>query len=303
MGEEQLTLTNFLRQMIRSDRNLSAGSVTKHTVTVNAHIDGTDLGRTDIRFADEEKVEEFWNRLDIGDGALRGVKQVLAMAFNRARKRGIIDVSPLDRLDLSVKARDPGDIEPLTAVQVEKLADNALTTRDRLAVLLMGYCGVRAGEVAGLRVPDLDFERCRINVRKQVAQGKVADLKSKAARRSIGVGCSITKEIEAYVQDGGGADGYLFKSRLGGLWHPKSVNEAVKAAAKRAGIVGAHAHLLRHTAISLLIVEKKMNPKAIQQFAGHSNVTIILNTYSHLFDYGAETVAEAMEEIREDARR
>jgi integrase len=62
-----------------------------------------------------------------------------------------------------------------------------------------------------------------------------------------------------------------------------------------------HAHLLRHSAVSLL-VDDGANPKAIQAFVGHSTITMTLGVYGHLFDYGGQALADSMERRREAHR-
>jgi integrase len=62
-----------------------------------------------------------------------------------------------------------------------------------------------------------------------------------------------------------------------------------------------HAHMLSHTAVSLLI-DDGANPKAIQTFVGHSSITMTLGTYGHLMDYGGGALVESMERRREAHR-
>ncbi len=62
-----------------------------------------------------------------------------------------------------------------------------------------------------------------------------------------------------------------------------------------------NSHLLRHTAVSLLI-DDGANPKAIQAFVGHSNIRETMDTYGHLFDYGGQALADSMERRREQYR-
>lgn len=85
-------------------------------------------------------------------------------------------------LDLAVRdgrlARNPADSVPLprpaksehvflTHGQLESLAD--ATGRDRLVVLFLGYTGVRYGEMAALRVRNLDLLRRRALIAEAVA--------------------------------------------------------------------------------------------------------------------------------------
>src|SRR5205807_8131462 len=119
----------------------------------------------------------------------------------------IIDASPIKRSGIKQPAKGRREeIIPLTVDELERLADAAGKShqRDRLAVLLMGYGGLRAGETGGLRVQDVDFAKCKLSIRQQIVQTHrekhVAPLKTKSARRTIEVACSVTKELKSYVQ-------------------------------------------------------------------------------------------------------
>jgi hypothetical protein len=50
-------------------------------------------------------VDEFWNALDVGDGAKRNIAQLLRKGFARALRRGLIDVNPLSRADIDVPSK------------------------------------------------------------------------------------------------------------------------------------------------------------------------------------------------------
>jgi integrase len=65
-------------------------------------------------------------------------------------QRGHIDVSPLKRAGIKQPSKARGvEAIPLTARELEKLADSATEKRDQLIILVMGYAGLRAGEVGG----------------------------------------------------------------------------------------------------------------------------------------------------------
>ena len=295
--EDVMTLARWLRQVVEDDRALGEGSRRKYLGTIRTYFDGTPLGETNLLYVGADQLEEWWRTLGAGEGARGGIKQILAKGFNAAVRRGVLESSPLKRATLAVRRSDPADIEALTVAQIERLASAAASPQVRAAVLIMSYGGLRAGEVAGLRVQDVDFERCRISVRQQIANGRVSPLKTKAARRTIGLACSVTDELRVAAD---GREDLIFRGRDGGPWMPRSIGAVVKQTARRSGMPWVHPHLLRHSAASLLI-EAGTNAKVVQQFMGHSNVSITLNVYGHLFDYGADTAAEHMERLRQQA--
>jgi integrase len=235
----------------------------------------------------------------------RNVYLLMSKVLTTAIRAGIIDVSPLKRAGIKQPAKGRRvEAVPLTVDEIEALADGARCQRDRLAILLMAHGGLRAGEVGGLRVQDVDFAKCRISIRQQVVQVSgtkyISPLKTKSARRAIGVPCSITEELRACVEtDPPTTDGRLFNSLGGGYWSAIRINEAVQRAAAAAGLPDSiHSHMLGHTAASLLI-DDGANIKSIQAFVGHANITETLQTYGHLLDFGGSALAASMEKRRQ----
>ena len=52
---------------------------------------------------------------------------------------------------------------------MEALVDAAVSARDRLEILVMAYGGLRAGDVGGLRVADIDFGQSQVHISQQRA--------------------------------------------------------------------------------------------------------------------------------------
>ena len=130
------------------------------------------------------------------------VHRLLSRAFTAAIREGLIRVSPLMQSGIKlskVKGRTKRDrIRALTAQQVEALARVA-DNRYQLPIRIGAYVGLRAGEVGGLRVEDIDFEGCRIYVRRnlQEAEGSgwyIGDAKTATSERDLKVDCSMLRD-------------------------------------------------------------------------------------------------------------
>jgi len=55
-------------------------------------------------------------------------------------------------------------------------------------------------------------------------------------------------------------------------------------------------HDLRHTCATLLLI-KGVHPKYVQELLGHANISITLDTYSHVIPGMRNQTVDAMEEI------
>lgn len=304
-SEPQHVFENYARRIIERDSELRPTTREAYLGVFRVHIEGTALGRSDIRQITPKMVEEFWLKYaDSGTGTRRNVHRFLGKVFNRAVKDQLIDESPLARAHNVKRPKNEREeeVDPLTVGQIELLADSATNQRDRLAVLVMAYGGLRAGEVGGLRFDDVDFEQCLFRIRQQVARanGKayVSRLKTKAARRNVNIACSVTDELKEFVQANPPTeDGRIFHGPNGELWANAAINHAVHRAATRARLTNVFSHRLRHTAVSLLI-DDGANPRAIQRFVGHSDIKMTLGVYGHLFPEGGQALAESMENRR-----
>jgi integrase len=54
-------------------------------------------------------------------------------------------------------------------------------------------------------------------------------------------------------------------------------------------------HDLRHTVATLLLIQN-INPKIVSEMLGHADVTITLNTYSHVLPSMTDAAAGAMDD-------
>lgn len=303
--EAEYALETYLLRLIEGDPELRESVKDTYLSCWRNHIEGTGLGRADIRTIGPEDLEAFWAGVLTNRG---NTYQLLAKTFNAAVRAGVIPSTPMARASIkrpSTRIR-PED-RPLSVDDLEALAGAAREPRARMAILLMGYCGLRAGEVGGLRIQDVTFgPRPRLSIRQQVVQTRttkyISTPKTRAAHRAVAVPPSVADELEAFTTEHPPApDGRLFHHGNGELWAHQAINSAVQAAAKRAGLPPVHSHQLRHTAVSLLI-DDGANPKAIQVFIGHADIRETLQTYGHLFDHGGEALAASMERRRLEQR-
>ena len=63
---------------------------------------------------------------------------------------------------------------------------------------------------------------------------------------------------------------------------------------ERAGLPRIRFHDLRHTCATLLLSEN-VNPKIVQEMLGHANISITMDTYSHVLPSMQEAAVSAME--------
>lgn len=184
----------------------------------------------------------------------------------------------------------------LTSDQVLALADNS--KHGRLAVLTLGFTGLRWGEMAAMKVKRWDGERRRLTVAEAVSEinGTLTwgPPKSHAAR-TVPVPGFLAAELEKAVE-GKGPDDLLFPTRGGRVMRNKNARRDWFDAAVREALPGMSVtpHDLRHSAASIAI-RSGANVKAVQRMLGHASAAMTLDIYGHLFEDDLDDVATAID--------
>lgn len=144
--------------------------------------------------------------------------------------------------------------------------------------------GLRAGELLGLSIEDLDFERKLIFPRKQ-ADDRTRSLRALKTKRSQSP-VAMTPEVEALLRRyiaTAKTSGLLFPSRRG---RPRKrayvVKFGLKPVLKKLGLpskdVGLHA--FRH-GLGTALSNSKVSPKTVQQILRHADINTTFRYYVH----------------------
>jgi integrase len=191
----------------------------------------------------------------------------------------------------------------LTAEQLEALADAA--GPGRVAVLVLGYCGLRWSELAALRVRHFDLLRRRVLVEEAVTEVDGSRLvwgtPKTHGRRSVPLPRFLVDELARTVVTRP-ADELAFPSPQGAVLRNRNARSAwFDAAARAIGEPGLTPHELRHTAASLAI-KAGANVKAVQRMLGHASAAMTLDRYTDLFDDDLDDVADRLDALRASSR-
>jgi len=137
----------------------------------------------------------------------------------------------------------------LTHQQVNDLANAAGDYR--LLILLLAYTGLRWGELAALRVNDLDLDTRRLSINRSVSEvrGKLEWGTPKShARRSVALPPFLAEALADQIRTLHSGDP-LFTTRTGTVLRNLNFRcDVFHAAAEEAGLAGLTPHELRHTA-------------------------------------------------------
>lgn len=215
--------------------------------------------------------------------------------------------NPMDGVTLPRRPRKKAVRTYLTAPQLMRLADECLHGRRlgvqrRALVLLLGFCGLRWGEMCALRVGDVDYCRGRVEVRSnlvRVGTGWVEGSPKNGEVRSVPMP-QVVAEAMRVVTEGRDPDERVFAGPDGEPPRPQSVTGArsnrtwYASALRRAGVPMVSPHELRHTAASIA-VHAGANVKALQRMLGHATASMTLDVYADLFDSDLDDVARLVD--------
>lgn len=120
---------------------------------------------------------------------------------------------------------------------------------------------------------------------------RITEPKSARSRRTIRMPGVVVAALKAHrtrqrenrLAAGGAWEetGLVFTSPIGTALDPRNMTRAFKALLAKAELPAIRFHDLRHTAATLLLVQG-VDPRTIMETLGHSQISLTLNTYSHV---------------------
>lgn len=226
-----------------------------------------ELGRYPLGELTHQRCQQWAGRLSErqSPASVRKIAGVLSGALQAAVRDGRLAVNPAHGLKLpkvgkaSKRYLNHEQVRDLAAA-VEQIGAGRQNGRQNgygTLVRVLAYCGLRWGEVAGLRACDVDLRRGRLEVRHTVVEvGGVHEESTPKdyEARSIPVPASVLREL-AQLVDGKSPRAPVFAGARSGSWlRGRAFRRGwLDEAAVSIGVPGLTPHELRHTAASLAI--------------------------------------------------
>jgi integrase len=193
------------------------------------------------------------------------------------------------------------EIQPLGIEQVQQLLAAARGHRLEALFILALASGLRRGELIGLKWQDINFLTGTLQVRriltrvpsKLPGKGYVeAEPKTEKGRRSILLPPFViealkqhrAKQLESKLKAGSAWQDhdYVFCTSIGTHLNPtRDILDQLKALLKKAGLPDIRFHDLRHSSATMLL-GMGVHPKIVQEILGHSQISMTMDTYSHV---------------------
>ena len=298
----KLTLSEYLDRWLTDSVKDTVRQRTyeRYESLVRVHIKPA-LGRVKLKALTPAHVRGLY-REKLDSGLSPRTVNYIHVTLHKALSQAVSDAL-VQRNAAQVKAPRPEkkEIKPLSQEQARKLIATAHDAGDRYAALyvLALHAGLREGELLGLQWEDLDLDATAptLQVRRTLSEtrtGPKFEFPKSGKGRSIKLSRKAVEALRSHR-----ARQAREKLRLGTLWQDNGLvfptttgttmsgtnllGRHFKPLLKKAELPAVRLHDLRHTCATILLMAGK-HPKYVQELLGHANISITLDTYSHVIE-------------------
>ena len=269
-----------------------------------------ELGRVRLRALKSRDVRRHY-REKLDAGLSPRTVQIIHTVLRKALQQAVRDdVLPRNICDAVTAPRQrKKEMQPLTPEQAKRLLENVREDRLRALYVLAITAGLREGELLGLRWDDVDLERKLLQVRRQLTRTRDG-LSFTAPKRGKARVVRLTDIAIAALKAHREAQNEE-RARAGSLWEETSLvftssigtpvdvgnltYRSFRPLLKSADLPRIRFHDLRHTCATLLL-SKGTHPKIVQEMLGHANISMTMDTYSHVLPDMQEKAVSAMDD-------
>ncbi|MBL8049089.1 MAG: tyrosine recombinase XerC [Chthonomonas sp.] len=188
------------------------------------------------------------------------------------RLAGMLDTDPTESLQAPFQRRTlPKALsEPQAQALLDEIEGTKTAERDAAILELMYAAGLRASEVVGVNLPDVDLKTMQARIHGKGNKDRIVHL-NETARDAL----------ELWLTKRRGGEPALFTNDRGQRLSVRTVGNVVKRWARRAGLdPSVSPHTLRHTFATHLL-DHGADLKTVQQLLGHESLATT-QVYTHV---------------------
>jgi integrase len=282
-------LTDAVRDTVRQR------TYERYEQIARVHIKPT-LGRIKLKGLTPAHVRGLY-REKVDAGLAPRTVQYIHVTLQKALSQAVADGLISRSAAASVKAPRPAkkEIQPLSPDQARAFLAAAVGDRFEALYVVAVHCGLRQGELLGLKWEDVDFEAGALQVRRTLSEARTGhrfEPPKNGKGRSVRLTPHAVEALRVHLDHqldeiGSSGDHYrdqglVFPSRVGTPMNAKNlIARSFKPLLKRAGLPDIRFHDLRHT-FATLMLRNGEHPKVVQEMLGHATIAITMDTYSHV---------------------
>ncbi len=295
----RVLLADWSKQWLAKRPDLGPRTRERYDGLLRRHILPT-LGRTELGRLSPAGVRSWYAALAGPDGP---GQSTAAQAYRLLR--AVLNTAVVDEVIVRNPCRvKRGGIEDASERPVISIPDlealkDAIEPRYGALVLLAAWCGLRRGELLGLRRADLDLMHGSVRVERShrhLEDGRVdvGPPKTEAGRRSVAIPPHIVEALAAHLDAyvGREPEALIFTGVNGGPLRPHVLQQKWTAARQAVGLPHVHLHDLRHAGNTWAAATGASLAELMSRL-GHANPAAALR-YQHATADRDRVLAEAL---------
>ncbi|GAA0121722.1 site-specific integrase [Clostridium faecium] len=291
------------------------------------YIKDSDLSSIKMKDLKVRDIQAYYNKLSKKGKSANCIKmlnKLVAPCIRYAYDNDIIikDFSRsivLPKEDEKKKLNKKATVNPFTLEEQKQFVKGIKGHENEMLFLTALNTGMRQGELLALTWDDISFKNNSIRVNKNLSvisevtkEGRgdtileVQTPKTKNGVRNVKIPELLSKQLKQYktkqsknkVKMGNlyEDNNLVFCDSFGRYLERRNLLDVYKKALKDSGIKTRKFHDLRHTYATRLF-ELGENPKTVQELLGHSNLSITLDTYTHVLENMKDKAISKLNEL------
>ena len=319
-----LTVIQLVEKYVSLKTGVRQTTVTGYKTVINV-LKKEPFGRIRIDKVKTSDAKAWLIKLQKKDGrgysSIHSIRGVLRPAFEMALNDDLIRKNPFAFELSSVVVNDSVTREAITRKQERDLLkfikEDAHFCRYYDAIYILFNTGLRISEFCGLTIKDIDFKKMRINVERQLQRSSnmeyiIEKPKTESGTRFV----PMTKEVaECFKNIISNRENPKVEPMVDGIvgflcldkndmpmvalhWekYMQHIREKYNSIYK-VQMPCVTPHVCRHTFCSKM-ASSGMNPKTLQYIMGHADISVTLNTYTHVNFEDAQSEMERLSSVQ-----
>lgn len=296
----QTTIETLSRTWWAGRQHLKSSTLNNDRRRLQNHILPTWGNRT-IGSIRKSEIQAWVSGSTLSGATVRHIHSILAQILDIALDDNLIPSNPARGVKLPHKGSAVKVY--LTFDQLSQLAEEC--GDKAIIVWILGTVGLRWGELAGLKVEDIDELHSRLHIRRSVTyvnSEPIETLPKTHERRNVSVSLPVMRMICQQARGKSPQDWLLTRKEDGGpIRSPGSGHGFFRLAVDRLqerdpSFPTLTPHGLRHVAAGLF-VSAGANVKVVQRQLGHASAAMTLDTYADLFEEDLDALGSAVGDL------
>lgn len=232
------------------------------------------FGQRQVREITTRDIETFLAKLAVSKKTKKNIFGTLKLILKQGRSWGNLKENIWEGTK-KIGRSDTEEVRAYSDEEVESILTKSSGDK-RLFFWLAVETGMRAGELRGLRVSDIDLEKRLIRVRQGMWRGRAQTLKTRNSNRNIPIPNEIANAIRDHIA--GREEGLVFVTKNGTPWNTDLLLRRYLRGRLK---VDGNLHMFRHT-FATRQLHAGVPISVVSKILGHGSISTTLNIYAHV---------------------